>query len=180
MLFNLLTTGLTLALTLLLAAAPSRAAALPSAGDLSVRQDAADADAAPPLALTTSDAPALENAFSILTAIPDTVLESGDAATQAWLDANKAALEPPSADADGTRTLGVGGCIWAITKVIVEGLLPAAKILRVKRIVQQLGGIRKAVQALLRAKEKWAEAGEIVKELFYLVSGLDEVRKNCF
>lgn len=134
----------------------------------------------------------IEHAFQVITAIPDDVLESGDAATAAWLKTNgptvqatttDLALTGSDASTDGLVVVQgaweVLQCVAAVTEFIVSGLLPAAKLLRLKKIISQLGGIRKAIEALIASKGNIAKAAALVKELFNIISGFGTVKSKC-
>ncbi|MGL6234428.1 MAG: hypothetical protein ACRC20_03705 [Segniliparus sp.] len=76
-------------------------------------------------------------------------------------------------------------CAGAIIFAIGSAVIPAAKILKIKKLIEGLGGVRKAVDLLFVAgtsEEKAAalgEAGELVKNLGMELLGITAVKVAC-
>lgn len=113
--------------------------------------------------------------FEQVNAVPDAVLQQGDAATHAWLKDRQNG--GPQARAD------VMGCVGGITMAIGGALIPAAKILKLKKLVAELGGIKEAVQAFAGAGFSWEKIQALGGPLAALdgeLLGITAIRNNCF
>ncbi|MFJ6533287.1 hypothetical protein [Microbacterium sp. NPDC091662] len=116
--------------------------------------------------------------MSKVTSIPDDVLLAGDEATATWIQANLA----PSGGSLTARA-DVFGCIGAITLAIAGVAFPAAKILKIKKLADELGGVAKAVQLLWGASfnfEKVQAAGGALAALGAELIGISEIKAKCF
>ncbi|KAH7347476.1 hypothetical protein B0T11DRAFT_291357 [Plectosphaerella cucumerina] len=148
---------------------------------------------------------ALELALTEITAIPDEVLLKGDEATNDWLvEHGLRDNDPEDNDDDAPITargeevtslslferdeldargvVQVAKCIAAISKVIVSTAVPAAKILRIKRYLQLLGGVRKTVLLLVRAKtgaQRLKLGGRALFNLANELFGIQSIKNNC-
>jgi hypothetical protein len=139
---------------------------------------------------TNSAALELENIFSVFNQIPESVLNSGDKAASEWLEKNSNSSAGPFAALGSfeasTMAFSFGGvellpCIFAITKALAEGAIPALKVLRIKKIISSLGGIRTAVKLLIKTCRRQTEGvPELVKELLDLVFGIGDIMSKCF
>ncbi|WP_224388980.1 hypothetical protein [Pseudonocardia sp. ICBG1293] len=108
--------------------------------------------------------------------VPDSVLHRGDSATQDWLRANYP-------DSGGQSRASVIGCVGAIGVAVGGVLVPAAKILKIKKLIAQLGGIREAVQTFWGASFAWEKIQAIggpVAALGAELLGITAVRTQCF
>ncbi|KAM0272847.1 hypothetical protein ACHAQH_008561 [Verticillium albo-atrum] len=149
---------------------------------------------------------ALELALTEFMSIPDEVLLKGDDATNDWLvenglrdgdddlkddkddgpisarsDVNSLSiLERDELEARGP--LQVAKCIFAISKAIVSTAIPAAKILRIKRYLKLLGGVRKTVLLLVRAKttkQRLKLGGRALVNIANELFGIKPIRSAC-
>lgn len=130
----------------------------------------------------TSDMPAVVNVDSAIglndlleymDSIPDAVLTHGDRATQAWMDSHPMAMDRRS----------FLGCAAAIAGTVASTAFPAAKILRIKKYIKELGGIREAISIMWGAsfsaeklKALSLAAGSLAAEL----TGISSIRSQCF
>ncbi len=108
--------------------------------------------------------------------VPDSVLHQGDSATQDWLRAHYP-------DAGSQSRASVIGCVGAIGVAVGGVLIPAAKILKIKKLVAQLGGIKEAVQTFWGASFSWEKIQAIggpVTALGAELLGITAVRTQCF
>ncbi|KAM0268246.1 hypothetical protein ACHAQH_010017, partial [Verticillium albo-atrum] len=149
---------------------------------------------------------ALELVLTEFTSIPDEVLLKGDDATNDWLVENgfrdgDEDLEddkdngPISARSDVTSLsilerdeleargpLQVAKCIYAISKAIISTAIPAAKILRIKRYLKLLGGVRKTVLLLVRAKttkQRLKLGGRALVNIANELFGIKPIKSAC-
>ncbi len=83
-----------------------------------------------------------------VSSVPDSVLLQGDSATQDWLRAHYP-------DVGNQSRASVIGCVGAIGVAVGGVPVPAAKILKIKKLVAQLGGIKEAVQIFWGASFAW-------------------------
>ncbi|KAH6680020.1 hypothetical protein F5X68DRAFT_234535 [Plectosphaerella plurivora] len=150
---------------------------------------------------------ALELALTEITAIPDEVLLKGDEATNDWLIEHGLRDNDPTDEDDDNGTpvaargeevtslslferdeldargvVQVAKCIAAISKVIISTAIPAAKILRIKRYLQLLGGVRKTVLLLVRAKttaQRLKLGGRALVNIANELFGIQSIKNNC-
>lgn len=148
---------------------------------------------------------ALNIAFSEIEQIPDDVLESGDEATATWLKANGFTeskrdyvnVKVPLSErsdlvpfeergvqlARGIDWAKVAKCAATVTSAIATNVIPAAKLLKIKRLIKDLGGVKSAVQLLIGATttaEKLKAGGEALVELSKAFLGITAVEAACF
>lgn len=146
----------------------------------------------------------LERTFGIIIEIPDSVLEKGDAETHKWLvnhghrsDLPKSKPPPPpltrrdmipksrrsSVQELAPRNIfDVLRCVGAITAFLATNAIGAAKILRIKKYIGELGGVRESAQLLLQASkniERLKEGGEALALLAGEILGVPLIAKNC-
>lgn len=146
--------------------------------------------------VTPDFAGALEKAFSTISAIPDSVLEAGDDATETWLKENgfKAAAAPASravvegavADPELAKRIDwvkVAKCVATVTSAIATNIIPATKLLKIKKLIGELGGVKSAIQLMIGATttaEKLKVGGEALVELSKAFLGITAVEAACF
>jgi hypothetical protein len=138
--------------------------------------------------------------FDAIESIPENVLLAGDDETNVWLIANGfreagtevvTRSEVPSADwlheravaAAQASIIKIAKCVAAVAELIISTAVPAAKILRIKKLIDRLGGTRKAVELLLKAtsrSERLKIGGQILLDLVDELSGIKNVREKCF
>lgn len=118
------------------------------------------------------NAEALRRLFDHYESIPDIVLEQGDEALQAWEEAH---LQEGRA--------GFWGCAAAVAGVIATTAFPAAKILKIKKLIKALGGVRSAIKIMAGASfnyEKLKALGGAVAALAAELTGIGSVKSQCF
>lgn len=116
---------------------------------------------------------ALEAMFHRMLQVPDDVLRRGDAATDEWVRAHS-----PS-----QREGNALGCIGAVGAVLVGVLVPAVKILKIKALIKDLGGVVAATRLLIGAGTAAEKAEAVVTALAALVaelSGIAGIQRHCF
>lgn len=77
----------------------------------------------------------------------------------------------------------VAKCVASIVQVLATTAIPAAKILRIKKYIEALGGAKQAVELLLKATsraEKLKAGGEVLVNLAAELMGISSVKNNCF
>lgn len=140
----------------------------------------------------------LEKIFGIIHSIPNEVLEKGDDELDKWLVEHghrSSKKKPPTRrDTIQRRTpeniqdfaersfWDVARCVGAIAAFIASNAIGAAKIFRIKKYIEALGGIREAAELLLRASttaERLKEGGEALALLAGEILGTSSVANNC-
>jgi len=74
-------------------------------------------------------------------------------------------------------------CVGAITWAIGSGVFAAAKLLKVKKYIAALGGIRTAASLLMSAttaEERLEAGGTSLLNLASLILGIDEIKEDCY
>ncbi|AKK05681.1 hypothetical protein CMUST_06735 [Corynebacterium mustelae] len=74
-------------------------------------------------------------------------------------------------------------CSGAIISMIGGKLIGAAKLLKMKRLIAEPGGVSEAVRAMWGASfkyEKMRKAGGTLTVLAGELSGIDQIQRNCF
>jgi hypothetical protein len=169
--------GFVLAGTLLVTAADPASAAQAAQDHEATRHLAAD-----PGDRDAQRAMQLRSGLELIESVPDGVLESGDAATTAWFREHHSVT---GGDEHGWNTMeaSVLGCTAAIAIVIASTAVPAAKILRIKRLIDELGGVATAVQIFWGASfsyEKLQAVGGAALALAGELLGITSIQRECF
>ncbi len=123
-----------------------------------------------------------------MSGIPDDVLSQGDEATQEWV---KEQLDATGGNASGTRVFNAAKCGAGILQAIGSNIFAAAKIWKVKKAIDKLGGIKKVVQKIRGKKKKGKKFKDAIREVFEHAGGgiggiavgffgVDNVQKNCW
>ena len=123
----------------------------------------------------------MEDALSIIERIPDSVLHAGDAATQQWLAENAPA--PSAGGGEVTLQANILGCAGAIATVIASTAFPAAKILKAKALIKQLGGVTEVAKIMWGASfshEKVKALGGAAAALAGELIGITQIEEQCF
>jgi len=172
--------------TTLVAGAMGIALALGGAGVAQAAPAAAVAQAAPAAvqeaAPTEAQLAEMEEALAVIDRIPDSVLQAGDAATQQWLAENAPAPATGGAG-EVTTQANVLGCGAAIATVIASTAFPAAKILKAKALIKELGGVAEAAKILWGASfsyEKVQALGGAAAALAGELIGITQIKEQCF
>ena len=179
------------------AALLASAVALPTEVDIDSKQVTRTESAAANFNFTTDFDGPLNSFFSTLENIPDSVLEQGDDALDKWLlehgmrepgvtpkrSDETSRSEPPAALQARASWWRVAKCVAAIVQMLATTAVPAAKIFRIKKYIEALGGAKQAVQLLLGATsraEKLKAGGEVLVNLSAELLGISSVKNNCF
>lgn len=142
----------------------------------------AAADEAPMTAaeeLATADGQRMIAVFAVLDAMPESVVEQGDAAVQAYL-----AEHLPNT---GGKVVPFGWwqtakCVGAITAAVAGGAVPVAKLLKLRAFIKKVGSVKEAAYLLIRVakgEEKLSELGATLGGLASVVLGIDQIKKQC-
>ncbi|KAL1894530.1 hypothetical protein Sste5346_005765 [Sporothrix stenoceras] len=199
MLFNAFTSAALLAGSAFAAAVP---AATSTGNDTA---DAIDFVVDAPLAVTLGSFLSLIDTIS---SVPDSVIDAGDDAVHAWLApigapaasaiaAPNSLIEVRSTEATNAAdttavaaaTEAVNGiikdleCAAAVAAAIASDVLPAAKILKAKKLIKVLGGVKKVAKLFLEfhknRDEAIKEGGKTLLELVEVLLGIDSIKKHC-
>ena len=132
----------------------------------------------------------LERVFGAIMEIPDEVLEDGEDATDKWLIGH--GYRPPHDKRDvldlESRELAerdiwdVLKCVGGISAFLATNTVAPLKLLRVKRYIKSLGGIREAAELLLKAStraERLEVGGEVLELLAGEILGTALIADNC-
>ncbi|KAL8847460.1 MAG: hypothetical protein Q9221_007502 [Calogaya cf. arnoldii] len=132
----------------------------------------------------------LENMFAVIQDIPEAVLFKGDDATNKWLadhghpatEKRDVAISTRDSELQDRGAWEVAKCVGAIAAFIGSNAIGAAKILRVKKYIEALGGIRRSAELLLKAstnEERLREGGQFLALLAGEILGTSMVSNNC-
>lgn len=119
-----------------------------------------------------------EALLKVIDKIPESVLLKGDFATQQWIALNLGYGGPNAVNPQGFLE-----CSGAILWVIGSTVFPAAKILKIKRYMNALGGVGEAIRIMWGASfsyEKLQAFGGAAAALAAELTGISEVRNKCF
>ena len=169
-------TGIGLLLSVgLVAGTASATSAAPGQPVLPSSTDVTAAQATPGSAETAK----LTDGLDFIMSIPDSVLAQGDAATQQWVAAQQ------SQPSGGTvqPAANILSCSGAIAVAIAGVALPAAKILKIKKLANELGGVSEAVKLMWGASfqyEKMQAAGGALAALGAELLGIAAIQQECF
>ncbi|KAM0322526.1 hypothetical protein ACHAQA_009372 [Verticillium albo-atrum] len=146
---------------------------------------------------------ALELVLTGVTAIPEDVLLEGDEATNDWLVENGFREEESEEDdgaplsardevnslaliergeLDARGPLQVTKCVLTITKVLATTFIPVARLLRIRRYLKLLGGVKKTVKLLVRAKttaQRKKLGGKVLVALANELFGFQPIKNAC-
>lgn len=163
----------------MLAAGALVLSAAPAANAAPALTSPAAAAATPTDATLDERAAGLTALLDEISSIPDEVLLAGDAATTAWIAEN---ADAPGGDTAVARA-NVLGCTGAIAAALAGVAFPAAKLLKVKKLADELGGVKKAVDLLWGASfnyEKVQAAGGALAALAAELVGITSIKEQCF
>ena len=140
-------------------------------------------------ALAPSSANSLENFFAIIENIPTPVLEAGDVALSEYLATTPAANLEKTESVQAREVAAQAGiiddlkCAASIAELIISTVVPAARLLRIKKYIEALGGSGKVIKILIKLKkgEKVgsAEVLDAAKKLIKEITGIDDIQKKC-
>lgn len=152
-------------------------------------------------------AAALRSMLATFARIPERVLRQGDAATRAWLrdntnggsDGRRTAVthpdrggafafigfaeQPVSPTGPAAPSADVVRCIGAIGAVVAGLLIPAVKILKIKKLMEQIGGVWETVRLLIGGSTRIERIEAVGTALTFLVAeliGVVAIRDFCF
>ncbi|WP_258045009.1 hypothetical protein [Streptomyces sp. SM11] len=147
---------------------------------------------AAPVAATADDAAmarSFEEALRIIESIPEEILAQGEEATVRWLEARGQIAAVP----DGGQVLyafNLGGCARGIALPVGSNIFAIAKVYKVKKAIDKLGGVNKVIKKIQSKKkgktfkkgimEVFEEAGGGIGAIAAEILGIDGVVKNCW
>lgn len=76
------------------------------------------------------------------------------------------------------QTYSVWECSLAIGKLLVTNAIPAAKLLKIKKYIKELGGAWNAAKLLVGATSA-GEKLQALKKLISLITGYSNVKEKC-
>lgn len=147
---------------------------------------AAELRAASPDTKQLAQAHELGALLEAIDAIPESVLQQGERATQQWL------VDRLSAGSKQGTTTGLSiavpaanfwGCSAAVATVVASTAFPLAKILKIKKLMNALGGGAEAIKVIWGASfsyEKMQALGGAAAALAGELIGITAIREGCF
>lgn len=118
-----------------------------------------------------------EALLKVIDKIPESVLLKGDLATQQWIALNVGYSGPNAVNPQGFLE-----CSGTILWLAGSTLIPAAKLLKIKRYMNALGGVGEAIKIMWGASfsyEKLQAFGGAAVALAAELAGITEFQKNC-
>lgn len=140
----------------------------------------------------------LEEALTRINAVPDSVIVQGDAAVSGYLQAKSSTANSTQRASGGVQPMfGIGDawhiakCAAAITVAIGGVAVPVAKVLKIKKLIKEVGGVKSLASKIIdvakgsgslgkRIKSVFKEFGTGVVGLAAEVLGIDAIASNCF
>lgn len=122
-----------------------------------------------------------EDGLDYIMSIPDEILLQGDEATQKWVEEHPAT--PATQEGQFVTYANKLACTGAILTMIAGNTIAAAKLLRIKRYIKALGGVKDAVQLMWGAsfsEEKLLAAGGALGALAAELTGVAAIQSQCF
>jgi hypothetical protein len=184
MLFSIVLPWLAAAMLLLHS---SLATAIPTPGEL-LRRDNGTYENVAPFPFDTAHTPYLASAFDVILSIPDSVIAQGDAAVKQWIKDHTPTQPPPTRDLHPDLEprvgwWGVANCVATIFKVLTKDEFEVVRILRIRQLINDLGGTWAVAKMLLSAK-KWADliklAGQELVDLANILVSSHDIMSGCF
>ncbi|MBK4152473.1 hypothetical protein GWO62_04665 [Corynebacterium macginleyi] len=121
----------------------------------------------------------VEQLLTAIDSIPDEVLAEGDEATAEWVQENLISKEKEIVPYIATEVACAGAILWAIGST----LLPVAKIIKIKKAIKALGGVKAAVSQLAKKGFNWPsiqQTGGALRDLGAELIGVAGVSEYCF
>lgn len=117
----------------------------------------------------------VERGLALIESVPEAVLLQGQTAYEEWAAANPLVQRATRAS--------ILECTGAIALVIASTAFPVAKILKIKRLINSLGGVTKAVRIMWGASFSWEKIralGGAAAALGAELLGIAAVKRGCF
>ncbi|MEU8571216.1 hypothetical protein AB0C51_23220 [Streptomyces pathocidini] len=117
--------------------------------------------------------------LAVLDAMPETVVEQGEAAVQAYLAEH---LPETRGVVAAFGWLQTAKCVAAIGAAVAGGAIPVAKLLKLRAFIKKVGSVKEAAYLLVRVakgEEKLSELGATLGGLASVVLGIDQIKKQC-
>lgn len=117
----------------------------------------------------------VERGLALIESIPEAVLLSGQTAYEEWVSGNPTMQRAARAS--------ILECTGAIALLIASTAFPVAKILKIKRLINSLGGVTKAVRIMWGASFSWEKIralGGAAAALGAELLGVAAVKRGCF
>ncbi|KAL9635710.1 MAG: hypothetical protein Q9164_003290 [Protoblastenia rupestris] len=132
----------------------------------------------------------LEHVFDVIEKIPNNILDDeDDAALDKWMkeqgyrsSTDKRDVAIVERDLEDRGAWEVAKCAGAIAAFIATNAIGAAKLLRIKKYIEALGGVRKSAELMLKAStnaERLKEGGEALALLAAEILGTSMISNNC-
>ncbi|MEU0088425.1 hypothetical protein [Streptomyces sp. NPDC006274] len=133
----------------------------------------------------------IEKALQLITEIPEDVLAQGDEAAGQWLTKRVTDDLAKASKGGAQRSFSAGGCARGILLAIGSNVFAVAKIYKMKKAIDKLGGITKVVNKIRSKKKKgktfkkgiaevFEEAGGGLGGMAASILGVDGVIKHCW
>ncbi|WP_431774243.1 hypothetical protein [Streptomyces cucumeris] len=143
-----------------------------ASGHVSTNDTAAVETAAP------DEAQQLIDALSVIDAMPQSVVDQGDAAVEAYLKEHL----PSKVEVQAFGWWGTLKCVASITAAVAGGAVPVVKVLKLKAFIRKVGSVKKAAHLLIRiakGEEKLDHLSSTLAGLATSILGVDSIKRNC-
>lgn len=117
----------------------------------------------------------VERGLALIESIPEAVLLNGQTAYEEWVAGNPTMQRAARAS--------ILECTGAIALLIASTAFPVAKILKIKRLINSLGGVTRAVRIMWGASFSWEKIralGGAAAALGAELLGVAAVKRGCF
>ncbi len=133
---------------------------------------------------------AFANVLRIFDEIPEEVLAEGEDATVRWLK-SRGGVQAIESNRQVRYAFNLGGCARGILLAVGSQIFAIAKVYKVKKAMDKLGGVNKVIQKIQSKKkmgkgfkkaimEVFEEAGGGLGGIAAEILGVDGVIKNCW
>ncbi len=116
----------------------------------------------------------LEDAFAVLESIPNEVVDKGDDVARQWIREHTAIKKADDAPAplEKRQLLDILQC--------AKALLESLPIGRAKKLVELLGGWRKAAEKIRAAAKDPSKRRGALEDLINILTGIPDIKKECW
>ncbi|PEF36175.1 hypothetical protein [Bacillus wiedmannii] len=126
----------------------------------------------------------IADVFSQIENIPDEILNTNnETEINEYLKKSNSTIRVGNDESLVRVKRGWWDCSLAISALLVTTAIPVAKLVKIKKLINTLGGGAEAAKVIWGASlssEKWAALGGVAKDLVLELVGINSVKKACF